>query len=57
MSVFDRSKLVISKIQVVAGDPPITLFPSDSMVKRLDMVFASSDAHNTFNLVVHTISI
>lgn len=34
MSVFDRSKPVISEIQVAAGDSPVTLFSSNSMVKK-----------------------
>lgn len=33
MPTFDRNKLDISKIQVVAVDPPVILSPSNSMVK------------------------
>lgn len=50
----------MSKIRVVAGDLPVTLSPSDSMVKKsdiLDTAPASSDECNTLSLVVHAISI
>ncbi|VDN56501.1 unnamed protein product [Dracunculus medinensis] len=51
---------IISKIQVVAGDLPVTLSPSDSMVKgsdTFDTVSASPDAHDTSSPVVHAISL
>lgn len=45
----------LSKILVVAGDPPAIQLPSDSMEKRSDIFEtapASSDAHDIPNPVV-----
>ncbi|VDN57822.1 unnamed protein product [Dracunculus medinensis] len=60
MTFFERSKPVISKIRVVAGDPPVALSPSGSMVKGSDIlhtISASHDVHDTPRPVVHSISI
>lgn len=35
MSVFNRNKPVMSKIRMVAGEPSVTLSPSDSYGERV----------------------
>ncbi|VDN59754.1 unnamed protein product [Dracunculus medinensis] len=56
MSVLGRNKPVMSKIRVAAGDPSVSLSPSDSVVKEsdiLDTASASPDAHYTPSPLVH----
>lgn len=50
--VFGGSKRVISNIQVAAGDPLITLSPSDS-----DTTSVSCDAHDISDPIVRAISV
>lgn len=51
---------MVSKIRVAAGDQSLFLSSSDSMVKKsglFDATYASSEAHDTYDPVVHAINI
>lgn len=60
MFIFDKSKPVMTKIQVAVGDAPLTLSSSDYMAKSsdiLDTASAYSNAHDTLSPMVHAINI